>query len=113
MNQILGDKLLDVVQSLPGMLVVVAPLEAEEIYRITLAQNITNDRSPVMFIRASNEVIRKNTDRQYPLIQFDVLKIDREFLQNFIESDCGCDIAQGFYYARPMPVEEFEKLLGM
>ena len=57
-----------------GMLVVVAPLEAEEIYRITLAQNITNDRSPAMFIRASNEVIRKNTDRQYALIQFDVAR---------------------------------------
>ena len=77
--------------------------------------------------------------------QFDVLKIDREFLNNFIGSErgqkivehtikmtreigldmvaegvetreqadflenCGCDTAQGFYYARPMPVDEFEK----
>lgn len=76
--------------------------------------------------------------------QFDVLKIDREFLKNFIGSDrgqkivehtirmtreigldmvaegvetkeqadflenCGCNTAQGFYYARPMPVDEFE-----
>lgn len=79
--------------------------------------------------------------------QFDVLKIDRGFLQNFMSSgrgqeivrytigmtkaigldliaegvetreqeaflsDCGCDIAQGFYYAKPMPLEEFDKLL--
>ncbi|MCH5324039.1 MAG: EAL domain-containing protein [Eubacterium sp.] len=78
---------------------------------------------------------------------FDVLKIDREFLSSFMVSehgkkiishtismsrdiglgliaegvetveqadflsDCGCDTAQGFLYARPMPVEEAEKYL--
>ena len=78
--------------------------------------------------------------------QFDVIKIDRSFLQDFIGSargqrivehtiqmaksigldmiaegvetkdqadflqNCGCNTAQGFYYAKPMPVEEFEKL---
>ncbi len=79
--------------------------------------------------------------------QFDVIKIDRMFLKNFIGSyrgqkivehtirmtrdigldlvaegvetkeqadflsECGCDAAQGFYYARPMPVNEFNQLL--
>lgn len=78
--------------------------------------------------------------------QFDVIKIDRGFLQNFIGSprgkkivqhtikmsqdigldmvaegvetkeqaeflsDCGCDTAQGFYYAKPMKIEEFQTL---
>lgn len=77
--------------------------------------------------------------------RFDVIKIDREFLRDFIETDrgqsivrhtismvrdiglgivaegvenieqarfineCGCDVAQGFYYAKPMPVSEFEQ----
>ena len=77
---------------------------------------------------------------------FDILKIDRGFLHDFVESDrgqrivehtirmskdigldiiaegvetreqavflgdCGCDIAQGFYYAKPMPIEEFDKI---
>ncbi|MDD6208312.1 MAG: GGDEF domain-containing phosphodiesterase [Clostridiales bacterium] len=76
--------------------------------------------------------------------QFDVIKIDRSFLQDFISSNrgqkivehtiqmaksigldmiaegvetkdqadflqnCGCNTAQGFYYAKPMPVEQFE-----
>ena len=79
--------------------------------------------------------------------KFDVIKIDRFFLQNLIDSErgkkivehtihmtkdigldmiaegvetkeqaqflceCGCDKAQGFYYAKPMPLTEFEKLL--
>lgn len=77
--------------------------------------------------------------------QFDVLKIDRSFLSEFMESDrgrkiihhtismshdigldiiaegvetldqakflnsCGCDAAQGFYYSRPIPVEDFDE----
>lgn len=80
---------------------------------------------------------------------FDVIKIDREFLQDFMGSgrgqeivrytiqmthaigldlvaegvetkdqaeflsDCGCDIAQGFYYAKPMPLEDFNKKMEM
>ncbi|MCM1132882.1 MAG: GGDEF domain-containing phosphodiesterase [Ruminococcus flavefaciens] len=78
---------------------------------------------------------------------FDVLKIDRNFLSEFMESDkgrkiiahtismsqdigldiiaegvetneqaqflsrCGCDIAQGFYYSRPVSTEEFDRRL--
>ena len=25
----------------------------------------------------------------------------------------GCDIIQGYYYAKPMPVEDFEKFIGV
>lgn len=78
---------------------------------------------------------------------FDVVKIDRGFLEEFMDSDrgrkiiqhtismsrdigldiiaegvetveqaeflsdCGCDAAQGFYYSKPLPVEEFDKRL--
>lgn len=79
--------------------------------------------------------------------QFDVLKIDRSFLSEFMESDrgrkiishtismsqdigldiiaegvetgeqanflygAGCDRAQGFYYSRPVPSDEFDKIM--
>ncbi len=79
---------------------------------------------------------------------FDVLKIDRGFLSEFMESErgrkiiahtismsrdigldiiaegvetvdqaeflqsCGCDTAQGFYYSKPIPEEEFDKRLN-
>ena len=26
--------------------------------------------------------------------------------------DAGCDIAQGYYYSKPIPTDEFEKLLS-
>ncbi|MDE6731727.1 MAG: GGDEF domain-containing phosphodiesterase [Oscillospiraceae bacterium] len=78
---------------------------------------------------------------------FDVLKIDKSFLDEFMESDrgrkiiehtilmsqdigldiiaegvetseqarflseCGCDSAQGFFYSKPLPVPEFDKVL--
>lgn len=78
---------------------------------------------------------------------FDVLKIDKSFLDEFMESDrgrkiiehtismsqdigldiiaegvetqaqanflssCGCDSAQGFFYSKPIPAEEFDKRL--
>lgn len=78
---------------------------------------------------------------------FDVLKIDKSFLDEFMESDrgrkiiehtismsqdigldiiaegvetseqakflsaCGCDSAQGFFYSKPIPADEFEKKL--
>ena len=28
-------------------------------------------------------------------------------------AECGCDTAQGYYYAKPMPVKDVEKLLGI
>lgn len=79
------------------MTVVVCEMSASEIYRQTLAQNITNDRSPKMFIQVANEVIRKNPDKTYALIQFDVAKFKAinemygeqfgdELLNYFIES---------------------------
>lgn len=79
------------------MNVVVCALDAEEIYRLQLAQNVTNDRTPAMFIRVANEVIKKNPEGKYALVQFDVAKFKTinemygeafgdEMLNYFIES---------------------------
>ena len=36
--------------------------------------------------------------------------VETEEQSNFLK-EIGCDIAQGYYYGRPMPIEEFEKFL--
>ncbi|MDE5862859.1 MAG: EAL domain-containing protein, partial [Lachnospiraceae bacterium] len=64
----------DETEAIVGMNVVVCALDAEEIYRLQLAQNMTNDRSPAMFISVANEIIKKNPEGKYALIQFDVAK---------------------------------------
>ena len=33
-------------------------------------------------------------------------KEQAEFLKN-----CGCDVAQGFYYSKPVPINDFERLV--
>ncbi len=64
----------DDTEAIVRMNVVVCGMNAEEIYRLQLAQNITNDRTPTMFIKAAQEVINKAPEESYALIQFDVAK---------------------------------------
>lgn len=79
------------------MAIVVCELTAEEIYRLQLSQNITNDITPTMFIRAAAELIKQNPGYDYALVQFDVAKFKTinemygeafgdEMLNSFIES---------------------------
>ncbi|MCM1273419.1 MAG: bifunctional diguanylate cyclase/phosphodiesterase [Clostridium sp.] len=79
------------------MTIVTTEMTAEELYRLQLAQNVTNDRTPTMFIRVANEIVRQHPERKYALIQFDVAKFKAinelygepfgdEILNFFIES---------------------------
>ncbi|MBD5097856.1 MAG: GGDEF domain-containing protein [Lachnospiraceae bacterium] len=72
-------------------------MTAEELYRFQLSQTITNDRHPAMFMKVAKEIIRKNPEGKYALIQFDVAKfkainemygeaVGDELLNFFIES---------------------------
>lgn len=76
---------------------VINEMTAEEIYRLQLSQTITNDRHPAMFMKVAKEIIRKNPEGKYALIQFDVAKfkainemygeaVGDELLNFFIES---------------------------
>lgn len=84
-------------EAIVRMNVIVRALDAEEIYRLHLAQNITNDRTPAMFLKVANEMIQQNPDVKYALIQFDIVKFKAinemygesfgdEMLNHFIES---------------------------
>ncbi len=79
------------------MTVIVTKMDAEEIYRLQLAQSVTNDRTPAMFLRVADEVIKHNPEAQYALIQFDIAKFKAinemygedfgdEVLNHFLES---------------------------
>lgn len=87
----------DETEAIIRMNVVVCALDAEEIYRLQLAQNVTNDRTPAMFINVANEIIKKNPKGKYALVQFDVARFKAinemygeafgdEILNYFIES---------------------------
>ena len=54
------------------MMVIVTELDAEEVYRIQLAHQITSDRNPAIFIRRAKEEIMRYPDQKYAVIQFDV-----------------------------------------
>lgn len=79
------------------MAALVYKLSAEEIYRLQLAQSVTNDRTPAMFLKVADEIIKQNPEEKYALIQFDVAKFKAinemygepfgdEMLNYFIES---------------------------
>ncbi|MDE6531656.1 MAG: GGDEF domain-containing phosphodiesterase [Lachnospiraceae bacterium] len=79
------------------MTMVVCEMTAEEIYRMQLAQTVTNDSTPTTFLQAAHEVIRQEPGRKYALVQFDVVKFKMinemygeqfgdEMLNFFIES---------------------------
>ncbi len=79
------------------MAVVVCELDAEEIYRLQLAKSVTNDRTPAMFLKVADEVVKKHPECKYAFIQFDVARFKAinemygesfgdELLNHFIES---------------------------
>ena len=67
--------------------------------------DIQNDKS---------RIVVKNTINMLKELDMDVIVegVEDQEQQDFL-IECGCKNAQGFYYYRPMPVEEFEELLDM
>lgn len=86
----------DAKQAIVRMNVVIRALDAEEIYQQQLVRNITTDQNPTIFLQLANEMLQRNPNAQYALIQFDVAKfkainemygevIGDEMLNHFIE----------------------------
>lgn len=67
--------------------------------------DIQNDKS---------RIVVKNTINMLKELDMDVIVegVEDQKQQDFL-IECGCKNAQGFYYYRPMPVEEFEELLDV
>lgn len=56
------------------MVAEIQELDPEEIYRLHLAQNITNDKNPAFFAQGAGEIIARHPDWNYAVVQFDVAK---------------------------------------
>ena len=56
------------------MLVMVCEADVEEVYRMKLAQKISADRNPAVFVERGKEIITGHPDKKYAVIQFDVVK---------------------------------------
>lgn len=68
------------------MVLEIQELDPEEIYRIQLAQTITNDKNPTYFANGAKEIMEKHPDWKFALIQFDVVKfklINEQFGEAF------------------------------
>ena len=57
-----------------GCIICFRHLDAEEIYRIELAENITNDKNPMYFARGVQRLMQEDAESTFALIQFDVAK---------------------------------------
>ena len=56
------------------MMVMVYELDTEEIYRIKMAQKVSADRNPTVFMERAKERIGGHPDKKYAVIQFDIVK---------------------------------------
>ncbi len=56
------------------ILTMVYELTSDEIYRIRLAQSVTSDRNPQIFMKQAEEMVRSNPNSHYAVIQFDIAK---------------------------------------
>ncbi|MDW2798759.1 EAL domain-containing protein [Clostridium boliviensis] len=86
---------------------------------LNLLKNLTIDivKLDIMFFRKSNDIRRErivisNIIRMAKELQIKTIAEGVEYTEtvDFLRT-AGCDIVQGYVFARPMPVESFEKLL--
>lgn len=52
--------------------VVITPLEQKEIHRIEIAQKFTSDRAPMIIHHQAEQLINRNPDKKFAVLQFDV-----------------------------------------
>lgn len=67
-------------------------LTSEEIYRLHLAQTITNDKNPVSFAKGVKDIMNANPNAKYAVIQFDISKF--KIINEQYGEDFGNEILQ-------------------
>lgn len=88
------------------MVLEIQQLDPEEIYRIQLAQTITNDKNPSFFSNGAKEIMTMHPDWKYALVQFDVAKfklINEQFGEEF-----GDEILNYFIHTLKLICNEYQ-----
>lgn len=74
----------------------IMPLSQEEIYRLKLAESITNDKNPTYFAESAREIMESQLDKRFALVQFDVAKF--KVINEQYGEDTGDEILQFFIH---------------
>lgn len=74
----------------------IMPLSQEEIYRLNLAESITNDKNPAYFAESAREIMESQLDQRFALVQFDVAKF--KVINEQYGEDTGDEILRFFIH---------------
>lgn len=74
----------------------IMPLSQEEIYRLNLAESITNDKNPAYFAESAREIMESQLDKRFALVQFDVAKF--KVINEQYGEDTGDEILRFFIH---------------
>ena len=74
----------------------IMPLSQEEIYRLNLAESITNDKNPTYFAESAREIMESQLDKRFALVQFDVAKF--KVINEQYGEDMGDEILRFFIH---------------
>lgn len=88
------------------LVTVIRALDPGEIYRLQLAQNVTNDKNPVSFTNEVQHLMEQHPDWKYVLIQFDVAKF--KLINEQFGEEVGDELLSYFIQVLKLECNEYQ-----